>query len=382
MLPGIGVFGTGKAVRVLVSCLCARGFKVEAIWGRTIEDAKGLAQELNIPFYTNKEDEVLLRKSVDFVCIMCSPHLHAQIAVKAMGIGKHVLCDRPAGLTQSEVLKMVNAAQYYPRLISILCHSLRFLPAYVHMRRQIQEGYVGEVQIIDARVSCGTLLHDRYDWTSEDFMGGGVLNTLGSHIIDIAAFVTGLRAVRVHGLARTFTKTTDAVRGIRQVSSDDFCTFQMELPNGACATVTLNSHCSGQFTQELLVCGSRGNLVVRSGDLHGQKRGGRDEVLYLDVEDMKQAPDCVVPKPYVKGLVKMVSALRDAFAGRGTSQAWGKEPVSSAATFEDGLYIQAVVSAVRQSSQRREWVYVEPLRDDTTCRSSFCHLYRMDSGSM
>lgn len=45
-------------------------------------------------------DDVLLRKDVDLVFIICQPDLHAQIAVKALGIGKHVLCDRPAGLCQ------------------------------------------------------------------------------------------------------------------------------------------------------------------------------------------------------------------------------------------------------------------------------------------
>ena len=43
---------------------------------------------------------MLLRKDVDLVFIICQPDLHAQIAVKALGIGKHVLCDRPAGLCQ------------------------------------------------------------------------------------------------------------------------------------------------------------------------------------------------------------------------------------------------------------------------------------------
>lgn len=384
MLPGVGVFGTGKPVRVIVPCLRARGFKVEAIWGRTADTAKEIALELGIPFYTNKEDEVLLRKSVDLVCIMCSPHQHAQIAVKALGIGKHVLCDRPAGLSQTEVLKMVRAAQYYPSLISVLCHSLRFLPAYVHMRRQILDGYVGDVQIVEARVHCGSIIHDRYDWTCEDMMGGGVLSTFGSHVIDIAGFVTGLRAVRVHGLARTFTKTTDAVAGIRQVSSDDFCSFQMELTNGACATVTLNSHCPGQFSQELLVCGTKGNLVVRSGDLHGHKTGGKEEVLYLDVEDLKQTPDSAVPKPYAKGLVKMVVALKEAFASRGSNsgQAWAKEPADTAASFEDGLYIQAVMEAVRLSSKSHKWVPVQLHQDDTKQKSTFCRLYRMASASM
>lgn len=382
MLPGVGVFGTGKSVRVLVPCLRARGFKVEAIWGRTADNAKEIAQELGIPFYTNKEDEVLLKKTVDFVCIMCSPHQHARIAVKALGIGKHVLCDRPAGLTQTEVLKMVRAAQYYPTLISVLCHSLRFLPAYVHMKRHIQDGYVGCVQIIEARVQCGSLIHDRYDWTCEDTMGGGILSTFGSHVIDIASFVTGLRAVRVHGLTRTFAKTTDNVCGIRQVSSDDFCSFQMELSNGALATVTLNSHCAGQFSQELLVCGTKGNLVVRSGDLHGHKAAAKEEVLYLDVEDLKQAPDCVVPKPHVKGLAKMVAALRDAFATRSTAQSWAKVPADSAASFEDGLYVQAVMEAVRHSSQMRQWVRVQLLQDEARQKGTFCRLYRLASASM
>lgn len=194
--------------------------------------------------------------------------------------------------------------------------------------------------------------------------------------------MTGLRAVRVHGLSRTLTKTTDTVCGIRQVSSDDFCTFQMELSNGAYATVTLNSHCAGQFSQELLVCGTRGNLVVRSGDLHGQRKGAKEEVLYLDVEDLKQAPDCVVPKPHAKGLVKMVTALRDAFASRAHGPGWAKEPTESAASFEDGLYIQAVMEAVRQSSQARQWVRVQLLKDEGRQKGAFCCLYRMPNASM
>ena len=54
MLPGIGVFGTGDIVRALVPFLRAKGFRVEAVWGRTLEAAENVATELNIPFHTNK----------------------------------------------------------------------------------------------------------------------------------------------------------------------------------------------------------------------------------------------------------------------------------------------------------------------------------------
>ncbi|XP_054719442.1 glucose-fructose oxidoreductase domain-containing protein 1-like [Uloborus diversus] len=381
MLPGVGVFGTGKIIRVLVPCLRDRGFKVEAIWGRTKEAAEALAEELQIPFFTNKVDEVLLRKDVDLVCIICPPHLHSQIAVKALGIGKHVLCDRPAGLCQSEVLKMVHAAQYYPSLISILFHSLRFLPAFAQMRKVVKDGYIGELTICDVQVQCGSLLHDRYDWTCDEMMGGGLLTNVGSHIIDIITYTTGRRALRVHGMVRTFTKTTRHVKGIRQITSDDFCTFQMELEGEACATVTLNEHLPGQFSQEVLLCGTEGHVVVRGGDLYGQKsNSSKEEVLYLDIEDLKKSsvlplnniPDnsmqnylnALLPKPYMKGLFKMIGALKEAFASQEDLQSWVKNPVAIAASFEDGQYIQAVIDAVRLSSKDREWVKIELLSED------------------
>ncbi|XP_071035867.1 glucose-fructose oxidoreductase domain-containing protein 1 [Parasteatoda tepidariorum] len=379
MLPSVGVFGTGKIIRVLVPCLRSRGFKVEAIWGRSKETAEKIAKELEIPFFTDKVDEVLLRKGVDLVCIICPPHLHSQITVKALGIGKHVLCDRPAGLCQTEVLKMVHAAQYYPSLISVLFHSLRFLPAFAQMRKAVKEGYIGDLTICDVQVQCGSLLHDHYDWSCDALMGGGLLTNVGSHIIDIIAYTTGQRAKRVHGMVKTFTKTCH-FEGIRQITSDDFCAFQMELEGGGCATVTLNEHLPGQFSQEVLLCGSNGYVVVRGGDLYGQKINSiKEEVLYLDIEDLKQSsamsfnninmsvPDSaenLLPKPYMKGLVKMVGALKEAFASQDDLQSWVKEPVAIAASFEDGQYIQAVIDSIRLSSKQREWVKVELMSED------------------
>lgn len=161
MLPGIGVFGTRNIVRVIIPFLREKGFKIEAIWGRTITEASQVASDLEIPFHTSRIDDVLLRRDVDLIFIMCSPNLHAQIAVKALGIGKHVVCDKPAGLSEREALKMVRAAQYYPSLISIVNHSLRFLPAFIQMKKEVNEGYLGgSISVIDVRVQMGSLLHD------------------------------------------------------------------------------------------------------------------------------------------------------------------------------------------------------------------------------
>ena len=177
-----------------------------------------MASSLNIPFYTTRVDDVLLRKDVGFILICTPPSLHSQIAVKALGIGKHVLCHAPGGLDQAECVRMVQAGQYYPSLMAVLGYSLRFHPAIASMRDRVTEGWVGEnINLVDIRVTCGSLLDADYSWMCDAGMGGGVLALLGSHIIDLLSFLQLGRVVRVHANLSTMTRTTDNIRG----GSDD-----------------------------------------------------------------------------------------------------------------------------------------------------------------
>ena len=373
MLPGIGVFGTGTAVKCLVPILKSCGFKVEAIWGRTKDKADEVARDLDITFSTNKVDEVLLQKDVDLVFINCPPHLQSPIAMKALGIGKHVICGTPSGPSQLEALRMVNAAQYYPSLMSLICNGLRFLPCFVKMHQLIADGYIGEVSVCEGRVHCGSLLKDKFDWMCDELMGGGVLNIYGSILIDIITFLTGQKADRVHGVLKTFTKQTEKINGIRQITSDDFCTFQMELDQGACATVTLNNHLPGTFVHEILICGTKGRLVARGSDLYGQKNDApREEVIHRDVLNIldkentgvSESIRADIPIPYLKGLIKLIDSVKDAFKSVEDKHGWCKDPVTVAATFEDGQYVQTVVDAIRQSSKSREWVKVKVMSEE------------------
>lgn len=197
-------------------------------------------------------------------------------------------------------------------------------------------------------------------------MGGGIVALVGSHVIDLIFHLTGQRANKVHAVIRTFQQTTKHINGIRHITSPDFCTFQMEMSGGILVTATLSSHLQNQLTQEIMVCGANGHLLVRGGNLHGSK-GGQEEVLYLDVEnnhDSYSIATDFIPKPFLKGLRKMIGALREAFQSVEDKRGWMKEPVSLAATFEDGLYVQAVIDALRRSSKNREWVKVNVLTEE------------------
>ncbi|KAL1766514.1 glucose-fructose oxidoreductase domain-containing protein 2 [Sigmodon hispidus] len=148
LLPGVGVFGTGSSARGLVPLLRAEGFTLEALWGKTEEEAKQLAEEMNISFYTSWTDDVLLHQDVDLVCISIPPPLAQQISVKALGIGKNVVCEKAA--TSVDAFWMVTASRYYSQLMSLVRNVLSFLPAFVRMKQLIAEHYVGAVMICDA----------------------------------------------------------------------------------------------------------------------------------------------------------------------------------------------------------------------------------------
>lgn len=373
MQPGIGVFGTGTTVRCLVPILKTSGFKVQALWGRTKDLAEEAAKDLNVPISTSNVDEVLLHKDVDLVFISCPPHLQPPIAVKALGIGKHVICGTPAGPGQIDALRMVFGARYYPSLMSLMCYGLRFLPAFSKMRNLISDGYIGDFLACEVRVHCGSMVKDEYDWMCDELMGGGVLNTIGGSIIDIVSYVTKQKAVSVHGLLKTFTKQTAKVCGIRQISSDDFCNFQMEMESGSCVIVTLNNHIPGQFCQEVIVCGSKGRLISRGADLYGIKNDAyKEELLYHDPMNILDAQKSSVseniradiPIPYLKGLIGLIDAVKDAFKSVEDRHKWSEQPVLSAANFEDALYIQTVIDAVRKSSKTKEWIRIKIMDEE------------------
>ncbi|XP_041039447.1 glucose-fructose oxidoreductase domain-containing protein 1 isoform X2 [Carcharodon carcharias] len=280
MLPGVGVFGTSLTTRVIIPLLQSQGFPVKALWGRTPEEAEELAKEMDVPFYTNRIDDVLLHQDVDLVCINLPPPLTRQIAVKTLGIGKNVICDRAA--TPLDAFRMMSAAHYYPKLMSIMGNVLRFLPAFVKMKQMIQEGYVGDLLICEVQVHSGSLLGKKYNWSCDDLMGGGGLHSVGSYIIDLLTFLTSQKAAKVHGFLKTFVKQTEHIRGIRQITSDDFCTFQMVLEGGVCCTVTLNFNVPGDFKQEIIVVGSTGRLMVNGSDLYGQRNSASQKELILE----------------------------------------------------------------------------------------------------
>ncbi|KFO33804.1 Glucose-fructose oxidoreductase domain-containing protein 1 [Fukomys damarensis] len=291
----------------------------------------------------------------------------ANIAL-SLCIGKNVICDRTA--TPLDAFRMMSAAHYYPKLMSIMGNVLRFLPAFVRMKQLIEEGYVGELLVCEVQVHGGSLLGKKYNWSCDDLMGGGGLHSVGTYIIDLLTFLTGQKAVKVHGLLKTFVKQTDHIKGIRQITSDDFCTFQMMLEGGVCCTVTLNFNVPGEFKQDVTVVGAAGRLLAVGTDLYGQRNSAVEQELLL--QDATPVNNSLlpakafsdIPAPYLRGTMMMMQAVRQAFQDQDDRRTWDGRPLTMAATFDDCLYALCVVDTIKRSSQTGEWQNIAVMTEE------------------
>ena len=228
----LGLICAADFLPELVAFVRRLGFDVCAVWSPNPDVGIQCATEFEIPFVASKPDEILLRKEVQMVVITGKPAIHSQICVKALGIGKHVLCDAPVGLGAPETKKMVHCSDYYPQILSLVGYGLRQLSVFREMKRLLLlERYVGEVFAVEATVHCSPLYtRESFDWRWDFGMGGGVLNLVGSHVIDLVAFLLGTRAERAQGLVKTHVSTLP--NGFRRLNADNFASFLLKLAGG------------------------------------------------------------------------------------------------------------------------------------------------------
>jgi predicted dehydrogenase len=86
--------------------------------------------------------EVIARDDIDIIDIVTPGDSHAEIAIAALAVGKHVLCEKPLANTVDEASAMADAAAAAARngVISMLGHTYRRLPATTFARATCRTG--------------------------------------------------------------------------------------------------------------------------------------------------------------------------------------------------------------------------------------------------
>ena len=175
-----------------VTAVCASGTK--GFTGDLSQVGGNIAREsLKFDFSTVRKctnwRELVGDANIDAVDICLPTDLHTEVAVTALGNGKHVLCEKPMALTVPECERMISAAVRQKRILMI-AQVLRFWPEYEELRKFVQSGEYGPVRSTTF-VRCSGL-PDWSGWLTAESRSGGAVLDLMLHDIDQTLSLFGI----------------------------------------------------------------------------------------------------------------------------------------------------------------------------------------------
>jgi len=141
--------------------------------------------------------------------IVATPHDRlAEVTLAAVRAGKHVLVEKPAARSASELAPVVAEAEARGAIVRVGFNH-RYHRAFRKARELVDGGALGELMFVRARYGHGGRVGYEREWRFDAAVsGGGELIDQGMHLIDLARWFLG-ELVKVDGTARTYFWPTD-----------------------------------------------------------------------------------------------------------------------------------------------------------------------------
>jgi predicted dehydrogenase len=130
-------------------------------------------------------DELLQDPEVEVVYIPLPNSLHKEWTIKAAGFGKHVLCEKPMGMTAAECREMIDAAAaHHVTLMEAFMY--RYTPKTRNVVEIVQSGVLGEIKQVNASFRFRL---DRDSIKLRPELGGGSLYDVGCYPLNFVGMV-------------------------------------------------------------------------------------------------------------------------------------------------------------------------------------------------
>ncbi len=315
-----GVLGAAKIATTKVIPALQRGARsaVTAIASRDAARAAQTAQALGIAKHYGSYEALLADPEIDIVYNPLPNHLHVPWSIRALEAGKHVLCEKPLGLSTGEIRTLIEVRNRTGRkageAFMIAVH-----PQWLRARAAIRSGDIGELRSVVGWFSYFN--RNPQNVRNVPQYGGGGLMDIGCYPIFAARYLFGQEPARACG-----TLEPDPEFG-----TDRLASAILEFPTGQ-AIFT----CSTQLTG--------GQRIVAFGT-HGQ----------IEIEIPFNAPPDAPTRIWINGNEETFP-ICDQYTIQGdlfSEAAEGRLPVP--VPIDDSLHTMAVIESIVLSSRTGRW---------------------------
>ncbi len=244
---GVGLLGYGAIGAEHVRSVAeVPGLELRAVCDRSEDRVASARRQAPEAVVVSDLDQLLQVPEVDLVVISTPPNTHAQMALRVLESGRHVVVEKPLCLSVAEGERLLAAAAASPGTLTVY-QNRRWDPDFLALAAAVRSGKLGEVFHVEAFV--GGFEHPCHLWHSDASISGGVIFDWGSHYLD---WILQLIPGEVVEVSATRQKLV-----WHDVSNDDHFQLRMRFASGTDAEFT-HSDIAAARKPKWYVLGTRG----------------------------------------------------------------------------------------------------------------------------
>lgn len=219
--------------------------RVVALAGKDIEKTHKLANLHKVQTAYDDYSSLARDDSVDIVFVSVINSQHYEVAKLMLEKGKHVLCEKPMGITYKQTKALVDLARE-KKLFLLEGVWSRFFPAYDALEQHISSGGLGEVYHIN--IQFGVEINDIERNLMKD-LGGGVVLDLGVHMIQLVQYLYKEAPIDLVSTGH-----------LSSAGVDESMSCSLKYSNGR--TATLSAHTRVTLPNRAEIIGTQGTIVM------------------------------------------------------------------------------------------------------------------------
>ncbi len=188
----VAVAGLGFGEKVHLPALRASGStEPVALWHPRRERVEQAASAASLPGFTNFE-ALLAEPGIEAVVIATPPAPRFALAKAALHAGKHLLLEKPVGVSAEQVEELQRLA--ISRGLQVAVNfEYRAVPVFQQLAALLAAGVIGDPWLVklDWLMSSRADASRPWNWYAQRSEGGGVLGALGTHAFDMLHWLIG-----------------------------------------------------------------------------------------------------------------------------------------------------------------------------------------------
>ena len=161
---------------------------------------KSAAHQLGINRCYSDYKNALEDDRIDAYIVVSPTQYHMQAAIDIAGCKKHILCEKPMGMTEEECDRMIMAAEQNDVILQI-GFMRRFDDAFVRAKQMIEWGEIGDVVMVRSNTRGPSVPKP---WMYDLKKSNGPLAEVNSHDIDTMRWFTGSEFQTVYAVGGNY----------------------------------------------------------------------------------------------------------------------------------------------------------------------------------